>query len=240
MASQTREAKINPEEGQSLGLVLLDRRFRVLGMSARALEILGVRAEALGKSVFDYHPTASRAKITEFLRMASQARSRAPLAMIIDVLGKVITIGLAPLTMAEGGEAHLVATIKDVTVDTGAVVEPTSGQVRLAKFPVCLDGGFCFLDNASIYYFRADGNYCRIFTERGSHHVLMTLKHALERCAGPQFFRVHKSFVANLDRMGELRLKPGGQGEIIFDSPRVKPVPVARRRLAELRRHLGL
>jgi two-component system response regulator LytT len=68
----------------------------------------------------------------------------------------------------------------------------------------------------------------------------MTLKHVLQRHTGPQFFRVHKSYIVNLEMMQELKLKDGGQAEIIFKSNKVAPVPVARRRLPDLKKALGV
>ena len=241
MSSGTIDLSLCPDVNRDLGLILLDQDYQVVGMSGWAMEILGMEPGRLGQRVFDYHPSGSRPKISEFLRLARKSPPEAPVAMIIDVLGKVVTIGLAPLHMAPHWEtSFLVATIMDATEDMGAVVEPTSGQVRLSKFPVYQNGSFCFVDSASIFYFQADGNYCRIHTGVTSHYVLMTLKNVLRRYTGPQFFRVHKSYVANLDKIGELKLKGGGQAEIVFDSPGVEPVPVARRRLPELRKILGL
>lgn len=241
MPSQSLNKDLSQQANESIGLILIDDQARVLGMSARAMQILEIEPGRLGQSVLDYHGLQSRAKVNEFLRLSQQANPEAPVAMIIDVLGKVITIALAPLIMASSQETpYRIATITDVTQATGAVVEPASGQVRLSRFPVCQDGSFIFLDSASIFYFRSDGNYCRIYTEQSSHYVLMTLKHVLQRYTGPQFFRVHKSYVVNLEKMRELKLKDGGQAEIIFDSSRVNPVPVARRRLPELKMALGL
>ncbi len=241
MSSKLVDQGLCHEVNESIGLILLDDHARVLGMSARATQILQIEPGRLGQSVLDYHGVQSCGKVSEFLRLSQQAGPEAPVAMIIDVLGKVITIALAPLMMASTQETSFrIATIMDVTEATGAVVESVSGQVRLSKFPVCQDGSFTFLDSSIIYYFRSDGNYCRIYTEHASHYVLMTLKHVLQRYTGPQFFRVHKSYVVNLDKMCELKLKNVGQAEIVFNSNRVRPVPVARRRLPELKRALGL
>jgi hypothetical protein len=152
------------EVNQSIGLILMDDQARVLGMSARALQILNMEPGRLGRSVLDYHDTHSRVKVSEFLLLSEQSRPEAPVAMIIDVLGKVITIALAPMIMAGTQETSFrVATIMDVTEATGAVVEPASGQVRISNFPVCQDGSFVFLDSSSVFYFRVMTTLAAVF-----------------------------------------------------------------------------
>lgn len=222
-------------------MVLLSADYRVVGMNAYARRTLDLDRADMGRPVFDYHPSRSRQKIGALLAQCRHADQELPVAMIIDVLGKVLMISVSCLEMAAPHpEAYWVASLVDVTRQTGAHRNPHSGQVQLAKFPIYERGCFYFLDTAEIYFFQSDGNYCKVRTAQGLHHIHASLKNILERHAGPEFFRVHKSYVANLRHVQEIRREANGRNLVVFDRPDIPPIPLARRRLARLKQVLGL
>lgn len=224
-----------------VGLVLLTAGFRVVGMNRRARKTLGLAAGQLGRLVHEYHSARSRPKVGGLLSQAAGGEPGAPAAMIIDVLNKVLMISISKLEMAEGiDEPYWAAALFDVTQQTGALKDAGSGRVRIKKFPVYADGSFYFLDTAEIFCIQSDGNHSRIFSRMGPHYVHLSLKHIMERYAGPEFFRVHKSYLANLERVKELTKDGEGLPMIVFDDDRAPTAPVARRRLSELKRALGL
>lgn len=223
------------------GLVLLDSKHRVIGMNTLAHEILGVGPEDLGRKVQDYHRQPSRKKVGRLLGQINPQQTDLPVAMIIDVSGKVVMISLTRMEMVEAYDGpFMVAVLSDVTDDTQATIEPTTGLVNLQKFPVYEDGGFIFLETDKIFFIESDANYCRIWTADGSHHVLMTLKHVLERYPDERFFQVHKSYLANLNKIESLTRSESGGTLIDFGNDSVPQIPVARRRLSGLKSALGL
>ncbi len=225
----------------NLGLVLLSSDFRVVGMNHQAKEILGLRASQLGRKVHEYHPAKSRPKVGGLLSEATSSQPGTPAAMIIDVLNKVLMISITKLEMAQKDQdAYWVATLFDVTEQTGALVDSDSGRVQIKKFPIFEDGSFYFLDNADIFFIQSDGNYSRVHSQMGSHYVHLSLKHIMERYAGPEFFRVHKSYLANLQRVKELTRDGEGLPMLVFNDERGLTAPVARRRLSDLKKALGL
>ncbi len=235
------EARPLKADFHHIGVVLLSEDYRVVGMNAFARRTLGLKRSDLGRTVYDYHPPRSRQKIGALLAQSRDLRREVPVAMIIDVLSKVLMISVSRLETVEPDQgAYWVASFVDVTQQTGAQRDPHSGLVQIKKFPIYDRGSFFFLDTSEIYFFQSDGNYCKVRTSDGLHHIHATLKYILERHAGPEFFRVHKSFVANLEHVKEIRRDPRGQSFVVFDRRDIPPVPLARRRLGELRRALGL
>ena len=91
-----------------------------------------------------------------------------------------------------------------------------------------------------IRYAEADGSYVWLDTDRGRLRVPERGMAALEqRLAGHGFLRVHRHYLVNPQRVKEM--VPGSNGSIwlVLDVPAGSPVPVARRRAAEVRRVLA-
>ena len=72
------------------------------------------------------------------------------------------------------------------------------------KVPISVDGKIMFLDPNEIYYCKSDGNYCRIFRE-GEKPLFVTkkLKEIENLLPQDRFYRVHNSYVINLDKVKE-------------------------------------
>lgn len=227
-------------EGMNIGLLLLSSDYRVLGMNAFARQTFGLDSSQLGRPVLQYHSPKSRDQVTDLLRKSSEEQSGAPVAMIIDVLNKVLMISVSKLEMtASTSSSFFVASFVDVTTHTGAAVNPNSGLIELKKFPIYHKRNLLFLDSQSIYFFAADKNYCRVFSDTGRYYVQLTLKQVLQRCTAPNFAMVHKSYVVNLARVGQIK-RDHGQYAIAFDRNDLPHVPIARRRLSRLKAALGI
>lgn len=227
-------------EGHHIGLLLLSADYRVIGMNAFAQETLKLSKAELGKSVFSYHAAKSHERVSSLLRQTHQEHSGTPMAMIIDVLNKVLMISVCRLemTVSDSG-AFFVSTLLDVTAETEAAVNPLSGRIEMKRFPIYDKGNLLFLDSGSIYFFAADKNYCRVVSDAGRYYMQLTLKEVLQRYAGTSFARVHKSYVVNLNRVRGIR-REDGRYEILFDNSRIPNAPVARRRLNDLKAALAL
>jgi DNA-binding LytR/AlgR family response regulator len=224
----------------NIGLALLSADFRVIGMNKYAREVLGPSVKNLGKSVFFYHPRKSYPKIEYLMRKSCEPTPDMPVAMIIDVSNKVLMINLCRLDMSKGStESFFAMTFIDVTEQTEAKMNPNSGMVELKKFPVCYKDSFLFLDASSIYFIRSDGNYCKIFAEKRSYYLHLTLKNILKRYAGLHLFRVHKCFIANLQHVQKIKRIEKGQSILFFNNENIPSIPVARRRIRALKKALA-
>ncbi len=226
---------------KNIGIILLSPDFRVIGMNSFAKKMLGPAAKGIGKSVFQFHPKKSHAKLEYLLKESTDHHDNAPVAMVIDVLKMVLMINVCKIENEDdNAEAQLAMTFINVTEKTGAELNQSSGIMELKKFPIFHNDSYIFLDPASIYYIEADGNYCKLHTENKSYYLHITLKSILERYTGPNFFRIHKTYIANLRHIAAIKKGGDGHTVISFDKEEMTELPVAKRRVRELKEALEL
>jgi DNA-binding LytR/AlgR family response regulator len=92
-----------------------------------------------------------------------------------------------------------------------------------------------------IRYARTDGGNVWLHTDRGRIRLLERNFGALEqRLAEHGFLRVHRRYLVNRRRVTEVATAPNGCIQLLLDMPAGQPIPVARRRTAEVRRALTL
>lgn len=91
------------------------------------------------------------------------------------------------------------------------------------------DGKLLFLDNEDILYAESDGNYCTVFLEDGQKIVLTKkLKEVGELLPAETFFRIHNSYIINLNKIKEF-LKTDGY--VILKSNH--KIPVSRQKKSD-------
>jgi DNA-binding LytR/AlgR family response regulator len=99
-------------------------------------------------------------------------------------------------------------------------------------------GATRLIPRSSILYVQSHGDFVRIVTEDGRYLLRATLGDIERRWRPFGFIRVHRQYVANLNRAVEVRPLLGGTAELTFGDDR--RVPIARRHVAELGRRLGV
>jgi two-component system LytT family response regulator len=98
------------------------------------------------------------------------------------------------------------------------------------KINITNDGKMIFLNPDDIVYCESDGNYCTVFLENKDKIVLsQKLKFMEEKLSGMQFFRIHNSFLINLNKVKEFHKTD----EYVVLSNLVK-IPVSRQRKSTL------
>ncbi len=107
--------------------------------------------------------------------------------------------------------------------DVVAVANVRSGSTRLVP-------------RSSILYAQSHGDFVRIVVEDGRYLLRTTLTDLERRWEPHGFARVHRQYLANLNRAVELRPQLGGTAVLAFADGRT--IPVARRHVAELGRRL--
>lgn len=114
---------------------------------------------------------------------------------------------------------------RDPVAESGviAVDNVRSGSTRL-------------IPRSSILYMQSHGDFVRVVVEDGRYLLRATLTDLEHRWEPHGFVRVHRQFVANLNKAVELRPQFGGTAELAFADGRT--IPVARRHVAELGRRL--
>jgi DNA-binding LytR/AlgR family response regulator len=89
---------------------------------------------------------------------------------------------------------------------------------------------------SSILYVQSHGDFVRVVADDGRYLLRTTLIDIERRWEPHGFVRVHRQYVANLNRAVELRPQFGGTAELAFADDQT--IPVARRHVAELGRRL--
>lgn len=229
------------KDNLDVGLVLLSRDFQVVGINDYARGLFSPILQELGNSLFQCHSRKSREKVAGVLQKLTIAPADMPRTMVVDVLGKVVMFNLSQLDIiAPTPQTYWSMTFIDVSRQTGAEMNPFSGLVEMKKFPVYDNRAYCFLAMDSVHYIQADGDYCKVFTGDKSYYLHLSLKTILQRYSSATFCQVHKSFIVNLNHVSKITRNDQGQTLLILDNASLLPVPVSRRRLADLRKTLAL
>jgi DNA-binding LytR/AlgR family response regulator len=99
-----------------------------------------------------------------------------------------------------------------------------------------LRGGTRLVPRASILYLQAEGDYVRVVSDEGRFLMRGRISELARRWRAHGFVQVHRGYVANLRRAVEVRPRLNGTAVLSFEDG--IEVPVARRKVAELRREL--
>lgn len=92
------------------------------------------------------------------------------------------------------------------------------------KVNISCDGKIYFLEPNEILYCESDGNYCNVFLENGQKLFLtQILKQIEEKLPKTLFYRVHNSYVVNLNKVREYQKN---EGYLVLTNG--KRVPVSR------------
>jgi DNA-binding LytR/AlgR family response regulator len=139
-----------------------------------------------------------------------------------EALDRVAGAVAAAHRTTENGDGAL-RSAGDRESEVVAVANVRSGSTRL-------------IARSSILYVQSHGDFVRIVVEDGRYLLRTTLTELHRRWERFGFVRVHRQYVANLNKAVELRPQFGGTAELAF--PDGQTIPVARRHVAELGRHL--
>ena len=112
----------------------------------------------------------------------------------------------------------------------------------LKRFPIKSEPGrVILLEIDRIYYIEAVGDDSLLRTARKKvYQHVEPLDEVGERLPSPPFFRIHRSYIVNLDRVLELRSRGERDYEVKMDPPVNKVLPVSRQRYSELIKLLGI
>lgn len=126
----------------------------------------------------------------------------------------------------DGGNGYLRPSAHDsAEQEMVAVANTRTGSIRLVA-------------RSSILYVQSHGDFVRIVSDEGRYLLRATLSEIEQRWESFGFVRVHRQYVANLNRAVEMRPQIGGTAELVFADGEV--IPIARRHVSELARMLGV
>lgn len=93
------------------------------------------------------------------------------------------------------------------------------------------------IDTADIFSVHANAHYTYVFNGREDIFCPLSIGEIIERLPPDIFFRVHRSYIVNIQRVTRLK-RAGDNGIADLDSPVRRSVPVSRSRLPQLREQL--
>jgi DNA-binding LytR/AlgR family response regulator len=99
-----------------------------------------------------------------------------------------------------------------------------------------LRGGTRLVPRESILFLEADGDYVRVICDKERFLMRGRVSDLARRWRPHGFVQVHRGYVANLRRAVEVRPQLNGTATLAF--PDGREIPVARRKVSELRREL--
>jgi DNA-binding LytR/AlgR family response regulator len=99
-----------------------------------------------------------------------------------------------------------------------------------------LRGGTRLVPRESILFLQADGDYVRVICDEERFLMRGRVSDLAERWRPHGFVQVHRGYVANLRRAVEVRPRLNGTATLAF--PDGREIPVARRKVAALRKEL--
>lgn len=130
--------------------------------------------------------------------------------------------------------------IERLKIAIGRLSAPEPGVERVERIPVEKAGRKILVGVDEIYYVMAKDDYSYLFTDSDRYLSTISLAQLESRLERSGFFRVHRRFLVNLDRVQEVVPMYGGTLLLTLrDSARTQ-VPVSRRRVPALKKQLGL
>lgn len=112
----------------------------------------------------------------------------------------------------------------------------------LSRFPCkTAPGRVLLIEWDHIYYVEAsrDDTLIRRARRKALRHS-EPLEEVESRLPWPPFFRIHRSYIVNLNRVYEIRAREPGEYEVRLDPPVNKVLPVSRHRYPHLKKMLGM
>ena len=230
------------------GVVHLDRELRVVAMNSLARRLLPVEdKQPFEKMVLSFHPERSVAKVKFLLDQAECPVSNPPpMTMIINIPERVLLIKVTKLGDLRGDTAGYTLIFYDITelvsgeapaISTEPTLKPQAKR-QLNKIPTVSQNRIVLVDVEAVTYIRSEGHYTWVSTAQGSSFCNLNIGDLADRLDGASFFRIHRSYLANLDFAeqilrddGKVSLKLRGETTVL---------PVARTSVAKLLEQLGI
>lgn len=117
--------------------------------------------------------------------------------------------------------------------------ESNNGNNTLCKIPVEENERYRLLDYSEIYYFSTADNKVKVHTEKESYLTNLNLKE-LEKRLPSDFFRIHRSYIVNLNKIKEVIPWFKGKYQIVLADSVEHEIPVSRTKVDKLNKLLNL
>lgn len=113
-------------------------------------------------------------------------------------------------------------------------------QMKLERIPAKVNDKIILLDPMEIQYIETQNGTTHIHVREGDFICALTLSELEERLKGFGFFRCHRSYLVNLQRVREVITWTRNSYSLILDDERKTSIPLSKGRMDELKDVIGL
>lgn len=135
---------------------------------------------------------------------------------------------------------HTIDKLMKALEESGKETSSEFKELSLLKIPVQKGGKTVLIPKDDILYSQAHGDYTYVFTIDNRYLCDYTLSELEVKLSGSSFFRTHRSFIVNLNRVDQISTMPGGNFILHIKNGKSAEVPVSRRQAKKLKTILGL
>ena len=119
-------------------------------------------------------------------------------------------------------------------------IKPLNLPVSVERIPVVKSGSKVLVPIDQIRFSEAKDDYSCIYTESDRFLSTISLQKLEDRLVGHGFFRIHRSYIVNLEYVADVEVISAGILQLTIQGFEDKHISVSRRRVVALKRALGI
>ena len=119
-------------------------------------------------------------------------------------------------------------------------IKPLNLPVSVERIPVVKSGSKVLVPIDQIRFIEAKDDYSCIYTESDRFLSTISLQKLEDRLVGHGFFRIHRSYIVNLEYVADVEVISAGILQLTIQGFEDKHISVSRRRVVALNRALGI
>ena len=119
-------------------------------------------------------------------------------------------------------------------------IKPLNLPVSVERIPVVKSGSKVLVPIDQIRFIEAKDDYSCIYTESDRFLSTISLQKLEDRLVGHGFFRIHRSYIVNLEYVADVEVISAGILQLTTQGFEDKHISVSRRRVVALKRALGI
>jgi len=219
------------------GIVIFDGEYKIRHINRMVLLLFSEfsSADIFDKPLLSLHRHASAEKISRMIELLKTSKRPVPFSIKIfskDRQSRYLFMKLISLLSSDLHEALCCALMYDIT----AFISDKS--THLLKIPVGVKNEIKLIDLKDVTYIEADNVYSRVHTGSGAFFSGLSLGVLHNRLPHKYFFRIHRSYIINLEKVEKV-IKDGGSVYVRLEESDVN-LPVSRNRARVFFERLGL
>ncbi|GAB6158434.1 LytTR family DNA-binding domain-containing protein [Desulfotomaculum varum] len=121
----------------------------------------------------------------------------------------------------------------------GTANQPAAGEIKINRIPAEKQGKTILVDINDVFYAFTESDYVYIKTFSDKLFTRFTLKELEARLGVGMFFRTHRCYIVNLDKVKEIVPFFNGTYNLVLEDKERSEVPVSRTQAKRLRKILG-